>query len=140
MKLNLKSLREALASLEKSLGYLGSDLARDPGMREQFRAAGILSFEFTYAVAIRMIKRQLEQISFAWEELVQMEFMDLIRSAAEAGLITDVARFRLYRDKRNITSHAYDQDKAEEIVAVLPAFRDDIRSLLAELERRNRAD
>jgi len=140
MKLDLKSLRDALAALDKSLGYLSSNLAKDPGVREQFRAACIQSFEFTYALVIKMIKRQLEQISATPEKIVQMEFMDLIRTAAEAGLISDIGRFRTYREKRNLTSHTYDGAKAEEIVAVLPAFRDDVRDLLAELERRNRAD
>jgi len=68
-----------------------------------------------------------------------MAYMDVIRSAAEAGLIADVAHFRDYREKRNITSHAYDPAKAEQIEAVLNDFRDDVRSLLSELERRNRA-
>jgi hypothetical protein len=68
-----------------------------------------------------------------------MAYMDLIRSGAEAGLIANVARFRDYREKRNITSHTYDQAKAEQIEAILNDFRDDVRHLLAELERRNRA-
>ena len=62
----------------------------------------------------------------------------MARYAAEAGLVTDIARFKDYRDKRNITSHTYNQAKAEKIEAILPDFRDDMRSLLAELEKRNR--
>ena len=66
-------------------------------------------------------------------------YMDNVRSGAEAGLIADVARFRNYCENRNITSHTYDHAKAEQIEAVLNDFRDDVRYLLAELERRNRA-
>ena len=54
-------------------------------------------------------------------------------------MIADVARFRNYCENRNITSHTYDHAKAEQIEAVLNDFRDDVRYLLAELERRNRA-
>ena len=54
-------------------------------------------------------------------------------------MITDIARYRDYREKRNIISHTYDQAKAEQIVSVLKDFRDDVRHLLEELERRNRA-
>ena len=140
MKLDLKSLRDALAALDESLGHLSSNLAQDPSLRRQFRAASIQGFEFTYELAIKLIKRQLAQILAGTETVNQMLFMDLIRSAAEAGLITEVAHYRRFREMRNITSHTYDGAKAEEIVAVLPAFRDDVRSLLAELERRNRGD
>ncbi|MDB5985073.1 MAG: hypothetical protein JWR16_126 [Nevskia sp.] len=138
MKLDLSALRDALAALEKSLRFLNSELASDPDLREQFRAASIQAFEFTYEVTYKMLKRQLEQISANPGEVDQMTYMQLIRSVAEAGLVPDVPRFRDYRDKRNITSHTYNQEKAESIVAVLPAFAADARFILAELERRNR--
>lgn len=140
MNLDLTALRDAIAALEKSLGYLGSDLARDPDLREQFRAASIQAFEFTYEVAYKMIKRQLEQIAATPAEVDKMTYMHLIRSAAEAGLIADVARFKEYRDKRNITSHTYNQQRAEEVVSVLESFLHDVGFLLNELERRNRAE
>jgi hypothetical protein len=68
----------------------------------------------------------------------KMAYMDVIRSGAEAGLIADVARFRDYREKRNLTSHTYNQSKAEQIEAVLNHFRDDVRFLLMSLEPLNR--
>ena len=137
MRLDLTSLRSALAALEKSLGFLNSELAENADLREQFRAAAIQAFEFTHELAFKMLKRQLEQMAADPAEIDKMAYMDLVRLGAEAGLIADVARFRDYREKRNITSHTYDQTKAEQIVAVLSDFRDDIRLLLAELERRN---
>jgi len=137
MRLDLTSLRSALAALEKSLGFLNSELAENVDLREQFRAAAVQAFEFTHELAFKMLKRQLEQMAADPAEIDKMAYMDLVRSGAEAGLIADVARFRDYREKRNITSHTYDQTKAEQIVAVLSDFRDDIRLLLAELERRN---
>src|SRR5882757_2845720 len=60
MKLDLSALQDAITALDKSLGYLYSDLAKDPDLREQFRAACILAFEFTYEVVYKMLKRQLE--------------------------------------------------------------------------------
>lgn len=139
MILDLSSLRNALAALEKSLTFLGSDLAKDQNLREQFRAAAIQAFEFTHELAFKMLKRQLEQMSADPAAIDTMGYMDLVRTGAEAGLIKDIARYRDYREKRNITSHTYNQAKAEQIVSVLNDFRDDVRHLLAELERRNRA-
>ena len=137
--LDLTSLRSALAALDKSIGFLNSELAENRDLREQFRAAALQAFEFTHELAFKMLKRQLAQMTADPAAIDKMAYMDVVRSGAEAGLITDVARFRDYREKRNITSHTYDQAKAEQIEAVLNDFRDDVRRLLAELERRNRA-
>lgn len=139
MKLDLTSFRDAFAALERSMTFLSSDSAKkDPLLHEQFRNSAIQCFEFTHELAFKMMKRQLEQMSPDPAAIDKMAYMDIVRSAAEAGLVTDIARFKDYRDKRNITSHTYNQAKAEKIEAILPDFRDDMRSLLAELEKRNR--
>jgi nucleotidyltransferase substrate binding protein (TIGR01987 family) len=139
MKLDLSSLKNALAALEKSMKYLSSSQAQDPDLREQFRAAAIQAFEFTHELSFKMIKRQLEQILADPSSVDKMAYMDVIRTGAEAGLVLEVARFRDYREKRNITSHTYDQAKAEQIVSILEHFQEDVRFLLEQLERRNRA-
>ncbi|MEK6700519.1 MAG: HI0074 family nucleotidyltransferase substrate-binding subunit [Nitrospirota bacterium] len=139
MKLDLTSFRDAFAALERSMTFLSSNSAKkDPLLHEQFRNSAIQCFEFTHELAFKMMKRQLEQMSPDPAAIDKMAYMDIVRSAAEAGLVTDIARFKDYRDKRNITSHTYNQAKAEKIEAILPDFRDDMRSLLAELEKRNR--
>ncbi|MBI4667015.1 MAG: nucleotidyltransferase substrate binding protein [Nitrospinae bacterium] len=140
MKLDLSALKNAIAALEKSLNYLNSDLAKDPDLREQFRAAAIQAFEFTHEVAFKMLKRWLEKAVAGPSVIDMMNYMDVIRAGAEAGFLTDVARFRDYREKRNITSHTYDNAKAEQIVSVLSDFRNDMVYVLSELERRNLAD
>ena len=140
MPLDLSSLRDAVAALNASLRYLQSDLAEDPGLKDQFRAAAIQAFEFTYELAFKFMKRQLEEIVPVPSAVDEMTFMQVIRSAAEAGLITDVSRFREYREARNITSHAHDRAKAERIAAQLPRFATDVTELLQRLEARHRGD
>ena len=138
MKLYLKSFEKSLGQLEKSLSYLKSELARnDEELRKQFRAASIQAFEYTYEQSVKMLRRQLEQILANPGELREMAFMDLIRTAAGAGLVKDVAAFRVYREMRNITSHTYDENKAEEIISVLDQFVRDMHFILFELGRRN---
>ena len=63
--------------------------------------------------------------------------MEVIRSAAEAGLIPDIPRFRTYRDRRNMTCHTYNQPKAEEVLSVLDQFAADARHLLNRLVELN---
>jgi nucleotidyltransferase substrate binding protein (TIGR01987 family) len=140
MTLDLSALRNSLAALEKSLGFLASDLAKNPDLREQFRSAAIQAFEFTHEIAFKMLKRRLEAMAADPSAVDKMAYMDIIRTGAEAGLIANVARFRDYREKRNITSHTYDHAKAEQIVAVLDDFRKDVSRLLEELERLNHAE
>jgi len=138
MPLDLSSLREALAALNTSLRYLESDLAADPDVKDQFRAAAIQAFEFTYELAFKFMKRQLERIVPVPASVDEMTFMQVVRAAAEAGLVSDVSRFREYREARNITSHSYDRTKAQRIAAGLPRFASDVAELLTRLEARNR--
>jgi nucleotidyltransferase substrate binding protein (TIGR01987 family) len=137
--LDISPFENALAQLEKSLAYLHSDAARtDPELRKQFRAATIQGFEFTYEVAVKMIRRQLAAILPNPGSVNEMAFMDFIRAAADAGLVREVPPFRVYREKRNITSHSYNEERAEEVVAGLESFASDMRFVLSELKRRNR--
>lgn len=109
----------------------------NPDLHEQFRNSAIQCFEFTHEIAFKFIKRQLEQMAADPAAIDTLTYMEIIRTAAEAGLLVNVSGFKDYREKRNITSHTYDQSKAEIIEAIIPAFRDDIKFLLNELEKRN---
>ena len=138
MKLDLSALKKALIQLEKSLHYLGSDMAKkDEELRTQFRSASIQAFEYTYELCVKMIRRQLEQVVPNPSEVKGMSFMEMMRTAAEAGLMRDPSKFKTYREKRSITSHTYDQEKAEKIAETLDGFLQEARFILKELQRRN---
>ena len=138
MKLDFSSLENALGQLEKSLAYLNSELGQsNPDLREQFRAAAIQAFEYTYELSIKMLRRQLEQIVAYPAGLRQMAFMDVVRSGFEAGLVKQVPLFKVFKEMRNITSHTYDPDKAEEVLAIIDQFVENVRFLLDELKQRN---
>jgi nucleotidyltransferase substrate binding protein (TIGR01987 family) len=138
--LDVSALANALAQLETSLRYLHSDASKaDPELRKQFRAAAIKGFEFTYELAVKMIRRQLAEILPSPDELRQLPFMDMMRTAADSGLIRDARPFRAYRDRRNATSHAYDEAKANAVLVGLDGFLDDIRYLLGRLGQPERS-
>jgi nucleotidyltransferase substrate binding protein (TIGR01987 family) len=84
-----------------------------------------------------MIVRQLSQIVPNRAILKEMSFLDLIRTAWEAKLVKDVANYREFREKRNITSHTYDENKALEIISVVDKFVEEMHFLLDELKKRN---
>ena len=139
MKLDYSSLVSAVLQLQKSFDYLHSDLARkDADLREQFRAATIQAFEFSYELAVRMIRRQLSLIVANPDALREIDFADLMRDAADAGVVRDAPSYLRYRELRNRTSHTYNADRAEETAAAMGEFLRDMHLLLKELGARNR--
>ena len=138
MKLDYSSLVSAVSQLQKSFDYLHSDLARnDADLREQFRAATIQAFEFSYELAVRMIRRQLTLIVANPDALREIDFADLMRDAADTGIIRDAPSYLRYRELRNRTSHTYNADRAEKTAAAMGKFLRDMRLLLQELGKRN---
>ena len=138
MKIDISALENAFSQLEESMQYLHSSAAKsDEDLRKQFRNSAIQCFEFTYELAYKMIKRQLKEIVEAPDTLKHMNFADVIRAAAESGIVTEVKRFLEYRAMRNITTHTYDEQKAELILTILTDFQQDIRNLIEELKKRN---
>ena len=138
MKLEINPYEKALGQLRESLHYLESPAAKkDAALHAQFRGATIQAFEYSFELAVKMIRRQLAQIVSTPQDLVQMTFADLIRTAADAGLVDNVKRFLNYRDARNQTSHTYDEDKAADVVKVVPDFYKDASFLLEQLRKRN---
>lgn len=132
MNLDFSSYEKALTSLQRVLER-SSTVPGD----EDIRDACIQRFEYTYELAFKMLKRQLEQELPSREELDQLPFKEVIRVGAERGLIAVPGRWFDYRDKRNITSHTYDEEKAREVFSVLPDFADDAAALLTRLKSRH---
>jgi nucleotidyltransferase substrate binding protein (TIGR01987 family) len=134
MVLDLRSLERALAQLDKSLAFVQSNLARqDAGLREQFRAAAIQAFEYTYELCWKMLKRRLEEDAPAPAEIDSLSFRELIRVGAERGFVSDPERWFEYRDKRNLTAHTYGEATAEVVLAAAGRFAPDARALLLKL-------
>lgn len=132
MLLDFSSFEKALISLQRVLER-SSTVPGD----EDIRDACIKRFKYTYELAFKMLKRQLDQELPSREELDQLSFRDVIRVGAERGLIAMPERWFDYRDKRNITSHTYDEEKAREVFSVLSDFAADATDLLARLKNRH---
>jgi nucleotidyltransferase substrate binding protein (TIGR01987 family) len=69
-----------------------------------------MALDLSYELAFKFLKRQLEQMSPVPSNIDELTFGQVLRSAAEAGLIADVQRFREDREARNITSHSYNRE------------------------------
>jgi nucleotidyltransferase substrate binding protein (TIGR01987 family) len=133
-----KPLGDALVHLETNFALIGSSLARgQPMLTATFRTAAIKSFEYVYEISIRLMRRALELKAMSATEIDQMDFKTLMRTAAEKGLIDDPQPWYLFRDKRNITAHTYDETKALDVLAVVPQLIERARFLLARLKEQD---
>ena len=132
MKLDLTSWKRALASLERAITR-STAAAND----EELRDAVIQRFEYSYELSWKMLKRHLEQVVPDPGRVDQWSFKELMREAAERGLITAVEPWIEYRYQRNMTAQVYDEEKARRVAETAQSFITDAKALLAAVERRN---
>ncbi len=124
--LDITSLRDAVDQLRAGL----AEAEREPA-NELLRDGVIQRFEYSHKSAMKFIRRTLESVY--GDPVDQMAYNDLLRTAAERGLITNVEGWFAYRIARNKTSHMYDARVAAEVYAVARPFLDDARFLLKQL-------
>lgn len=125
MKLDLSPLEKALISLEEVL-----KLPVDPVVRD----STIQRFEYTYELSYKMLKRYLEMSASVPAEIDTKSFKELIRLGAEQGLIEKPEDWFLYRQARNETSHAYDENKAVLVYSKIADFAQSARKLFEKLK------
>lgn len=132
MFLDISPLTNAITRLAEGLARYQADIHDT-----QIRDGLIQRFEFTYELSHKMLKRYLEASSANPSEFDQADFHYLIRSANEQGLLLgDWSRWRLYRDMRAKTSHAYDEAVALEVVGAIPDFLKEAQYLHQQLTQR----
>ena len=130
-----------LSPLRRALGWLAEALqlwhAQPVGsvLKPHLRSAVIQSFEFSYELSLRSLRRALVERSGSADRITELSFNDLLRAAADAGLLTDPLSWRVWRELRNATSHAYDEAKAEAVARDAEAFCADAQALLVAMEQ-----
>lgn len=130
VKLDITSLNNAVSRLREGLERYLSDTSDI-----QIRDGLIQRFEFTYEISHKMVKRFLEMTSANPADFDEMNFQDIIRTANERNILSgDWSSWRVYRDMRARTSHAYDEDVAIQVVKGIPGFLDEAEYLLRYLQ------
>jgi len=137
MELDLTNFHKAIRSLESAIRiYESFKSSQDVEHTKLLKAGIVQNFEFTYELSWKFMKRWLE-INVSPTTSHVFTRRELFRYAAEAGLIDDVAEWFKYNEARNITSHTYDEEKADKVVASALEFKDDVVALYNILEERN---
>lgn len=132
MKLDLTSFEKALTSFERGLKR-----ALTAPEDEELRDASIQRFEFSFELSWKMLKRQLEIEIGNSEEVDGYSKKQLFRVGGEKGLVENVEAWFDYLEKRNLSSHTYDEEKAGQVFSVLEAFGRDAKILLTKLRSKN---
>ncbi|OGV27215.1 MAG: hypothetical protein A3F18_07325 [Legionellales bacterium RIFCSPHIGHO2_12_FULL_37_14] len=95
---------------------------------EQDRAGAIQAFEFCFELSWKTIKRILFQ-----KGIDVRSPRDAFREAAANELIRDPKIWFQFIEKRNLTSHTYQEATALEIEKIFPLFSAEITHLLQQL-------
>ncbi|MCA6071138.1 MAG: nucleotidyltransferase substrate binding protein [Endomicrobium sp.] len=136
MKLDLSSFKKAVKSLEQAIEISNKLIKGANTPEEKFFKAGVIqNFEFTYELSWKIIQRCIELYFNPGIEVVTRR--DLFRMAFKYNLIEDPKDWYEYQQNRNITSHAYDELKADAVYQIAKIFIEDAKYLLAKLEEVN---
>lgn len=95
------AFEKALLQLDKALKEPESEFIRD---------AAIQRFEFTYELAWKTLKSYLATL-----DITVLNAKDTLKAAYQQGLINDADAWSNLHQKRNLTSHTYDEDLAESV-------------------------
>jgi len=93
------------------------------------KTAAIKSFEYCYELSWKTLKKVLKA-----QGAPEANFSkDIYRQAAKNSLIEDPEIWFEFIKMRNITSHSYNEEAIEEIVAIFPDFRKALDTLIRNL-------
>ncbi|MDR2428682.1 MAG: nucleotidyltransferase substrate binding protein [Candidatus Margulisbacteria bacterium] len=132
--LDLSSFAKAVKTLEEALSEFTKDKTNS-----FVRDSVIQRFEYTYELAHKMLKRFLLYSEFSGQDIAEMVFANIVRTANEKGLLlNNLEKWEEYRKIRNMTSHTYDETKAKLVIAVVPEFLQEAVFLLEQLRQRSK--
>ena len=105
---------------------------------EAVRDSVIQRFEFTYSIALKTLRKYFIERAFVLEEVNQMSFNEMIRTASQLNLlVSNLEKWTVYREMRNMTSHTYDEEIALQVVSIIPDFIKEIAYLITRLKESN---
>jgi nucleotidyltransferase substrate binding protein (TIGR01987 family) len=118
MSVSIEEFEKAVVSLEQVLARPSDDVVRD---------ASIQRFEFCMELAWKTARKVMGTQSSAPKQV--------IREMAQNGYIEDVQVWFDALEKRNQTSHTYNEDLANEVFLFLKQFSKQFRILVINLKK-----
>lgn len=119
----LTPLKDALNSLEDILNQTIDEYVRD----------GVIQrFEYTFELAWKMINRYFKEIGI---KDIPSGPKPIIREAAKLGIITSVDDWFKFLEARNLASHTYNEDFAQNVYLCAKDFPKFVKELIINLEK-----
>ena len=135
MSLDLSSFKKAIKSLNEAWVEFNKDKTN-----VFVRDSVIQRFEYTYELSHKILKRFLEKSQFSNQDINEMSFANILRSANEKGLLlSDLEKWTIYRHKRNITSRTYDEAISDEVISIVSDFLEEVEFLLEKLIEKSKS-
>jgi nucleotidyltransferase substrate binding protein (TIGR01987 family) len=129
-EINVIPLGKAIERLEESLAAL-----RAEPDNLMVRDSVIKRFEFTFELAQSLLRKFVVGYSVNVKEREQLTFPTMIRTASQDGVLLhgyDV--WIKFREMRNRTSHAYNEDQAVAVVDMVPLFLEEVTFVYKRLK------
>jgi len=126
------------SALEKALTKLEEVIIRFEQNKndDAIRDSVIQRFEFTYSVTLKIIRKYFIDRAFIIENVNQMSFNDMIRTANQLKLLkSNLETWTKFREMRNLTSHTYDENIAQQVVSIIPDFYNEVTYLIEQLKK-----
>ena len=138
-KLDATALRRAAAAFDNALAFARKAELKPPEDIEFFeiesaRASVIQHFEICYELCWKMMKRFIEMDIGSEADIFTRK--DLFRISAEKRLVDDFDHWVVFHWARNMTSHVYDEEMANDIYKIAKSFAQDLHAFLKVMEER----
>ena len=132
---NITALENAENRLQEMLARYNKEHEHED---EAVRDSVIQRFEFTYSIALKTLRKYFIERAFVLEEVNQMSFNEMIRTASQLNLlVSNLEKWIVYREMKNMTSHTYDEEIALQVVSIIPDFSKEIAYLITRLKESN---
>jgi nucleotidyltransferase substrate binding protein (TIGR01987 family) len=99
---------------------------------EQERAGIIQAFEYCFELSWKIMKKFLEN-----RGVVANSPKEVFRHAAKEGFIDDPEKWFDFLKKRNLSVHTYNQDQADEVIAICPDFSKAVTAFIKQIKNTN---
>ena len=119
--INIKLLEQAFERLKKFM---------QNNTTEQEQAGIVQAFEYCYELSWKIIKRVLSS-----KGIEVNSPKDTFREAGRNKIIEDVKKWFMFLETRNLTVHTYNVKILEEVMKIIPEFKDELELLINKLEK-----
>ncbi|MDD2212853.1 MAG: nucleotidyltransferase substrate binding protein [Clostridia bacterium] len=127
IKIKLSNFKKALQRLKEAAEEFQKDVSNDV-----IRDGVIQRFEFTYELAWKTTKNYLESIGIVDKNSPKVVF----KEAYEQKLLGHEENWLLMLNDRNMTSHVYKEEMAEEIAErIINMYIQELEDLLCKLQK-----